>query len=170
MARDNEGRRRPRRPRREESRDPAEIKEKIDREFGREIEMRIGYFLQSDEQELALEPMNSYRRRMVHTIAKKFNLDSESRGEDRERYVCLIKTGETAPVPAPSRVRMWDFGTQSFNVNPGEHGVRMALKIDGSVEIWRESEKNHIITDRVVTSPQFRIRQGKIVMPGEPGY
>ena len=170
MARDNEGRRRPRRPQREESRDPAEIKEKIDREFGREIEMRIGYFLQSEERELDLEPMNSYRRRMVHTIAKKFTLDSESRGEDRERYVCLLKTQETTQSPPPSRARMWDFGSQNFNVNPGQHGIRMALKIDGSVEIWRASEQSHIITDRVVTTQEFRIRQGKIVMPGEAGY
>ncbi|MCH8884679.1 MAG: hypothetical protein IIA41_14440, partial [SAR324 cluster bacterium] len=104
----------------------------MDREFSREIEMRIGYFLQSAEEELELEPMNSYRRRLVHNIAKNFRLHSESRGEDRDRYVCLIKTQETETEP-PSRVRLWDYGTQIFNVSPGENGIRMALKIDGSV-------------------------------------
>lgn len=178
MARDSEHRRGPRRPRRdrdgrrERERDPAEIKERIDREFAREIEMRISYFLQSAETELELEPMNSYRRRMVHNVARKFNLDTESRGEDRSRYVCLIKTADTSEAPpekAP-RVRLWDYGSQTFPVNPGKDGIHMALKVDGSIELFRESERAHILADRVVTAREFRIRNGKIVQPGEPGY
>lgn len=183
MARDSEHRRGPRRPRRdrdgrrdrERERDPAEIKERIDREFGREIEMRISYFLQSEETELELEPMNSYRRRMVHNVARKFSLDTESRGEDRNRYVCLIKTEDTpakaADVPAQApRVRLWDYGSQTFPVNPGKKGIHMALKVDGSIELFRESERSHVLADRVVTAREFRVRDGKIVQPGEPGY
>lgn len=143
----------------------------MDRDFQREVEMRITYFLKSEEQSLDLEPMNSYRRRMVHTIAKKYNMTSESRGEDRERYVCLIKSGDTpAAAAAPTNIRLWDFGTQSFTINPGENGLHMALKIDGSVEIWNEREKNQIIADRVVNANEFRIRQGKILVPGDAGY
>lgn len=143
----------------------------MDRDFQREVEMRITYFLKSEEQSLDLEPMNSYRRRMVHTTAKKYNMTSESRGEDRERYVCLIKSGDTpAAAAAPTNVRLWDFGTQSFTINPGENGLHMALKIDGSVEIWNEREKNQIIADRVVNANEFRIRQGKILVPGDAGY
>lgn len=142
----------------------------MDRDFLRELEMRISYFLQSEEQSLDLEPMNSYRRRIVHTVAKKYSMTSESRGEDRERYVCLNKSGETpAPTEKPN-VRLWDFGTQSFTVNPGENGLHLALKIDGSVEIWNEREKNQIIADRVVNANEIRIRQGKILVPGDPGY
>lgn len=207
-------RKRQRRPRRDEGRSgrdrtPEEIKEKQDRDFAREIEMRISYFLDSDEQELELEPMNSYRRRVVHALAGNFNLNSESRGEDRERFVCLVKTGETSAAPrkaqpaeaprkaqsteasheAPRRaqsaespsqdhatprptpkVRLWDFGTQTFRIKPGPDGLRMALKVDGSIEIWRDAEKPYIVTDRIVTTSEFRIRQGKIVMPEEPGY
>lgn len=181
MAQDSEGRRGPRRPRRERGprrererereQDPAAVKERIDREFQREIEMRISYFLQSGEEELELEPMNSYRRRMVHNIAKQHSLDSESRGEDRGRYVCLIKTGEAPAEPPPtSKVRLWDYGNQTFSVDPGKDGIRMALKVDGSVEIWRESERAQVLADRVVTTREFRVRKGKLLQPGEPGY
>lgn len=145
----------------------------MDRDFQQELEMRITYFLQSEEQSLDLEPMNSYRRRIVHTVAKKYNMTSESRGEDRDRYVCLIKSGDTTAATAaaaPTNVRLWDFGTQSFTINPGENGLHMALKIDGSVEIWNEREKNQIIADRVVNANEFRIRQGKILVPGDAGY
>lgn len=160
--------RRPRHNRREES--PEAAREKIERDFQREMDMRITYFLQSDEKELVLEPMNSYRRRLVHNLAKNYTLDTESRGEERERHVCLVKTGETQEAPPPSRVRLWDHGTQTFNVKPGTDGIRMALKVDGSVELWREEEKKYIIADRVVDASEFRIRQGKILVPGEPGY
>lgn len=169
MAREYDRKRRPpRRPRREAS--PEEIKEKIDRDFQRELEMRIAYFLQSADEELELEPMNSYRRRITHNLAKKYNMTSESRGEDRERYVCLVKTDETPPVLESSKVRLWDFGSQTFAVNPGVDGLRLALKIDGSLEIWREGEKNHIIAERLVTAKEVRIRKGQILVPGDQGY
>ena len=131
--------------------------------------MRLTYFLQSEEQELEFEAMNSYRRRVVHTLAKKFALESESRGEDRERYVCAIKTGVT-PAAAPVKVRLWDFGSQTFPVNPGKNGVHMALKSDGSLEMLIGNDRSQVLADRVVTTKEFRVRQGKILMPGEAGY
>jgi len=186
MHRDSGGRGGPRRPRqgrdrdrnreRDRDRDPAEVKERIDREFAREIEMRIAYFLRSPEEELELEPMNSYRRRMVHTIGIKFNLRTESRGEDRDRYVCLVKTPETlAPEAAAEatpagRVRLWDYGSQTFPVNPGTEGIHMALKVDGSLELFREQDRAHIVADRVVTAREFRVRQGRILLPDDPDY
>lgn len=136
--------------------------------------MRIAYFLRSPEEELELEPMNSYRRRMVHTIGVKFNLRTESRGADRDRYVCLVKTPETlapeAEAAPAGRVRLWDFGSQTFPVNPGQHGIHMALKVDGSLELFREQDRAHIVADRVVTSREFRVRQGRILQPDDPGY
>lgn len=175
MSRDSGGRRDTRRPRRgrdrdrDRDRDPAATKERIEKEFTREIEMRLTYFLQSEEPELEFEPMNSYRRRVVHTVAKKFELESESRGEDRERYVCVKRTGAT-PAAAPVRVRMWDYGHQTFPVNPGPKGVRMALKADGSLEILRDDDHSQVLDERVVTSREFRVRQGKILVPGDPDY
>ncbi len=161
-------RRRSPRPRRDE--DPSLARERIEKEFIREMEMRIAYFIQSGETELELEPMNSYRRRIVHNLANKYNMNSESRGEDRDRYVCLVKTEETANDPPQTNVRLWDYGIQTFNVNPGDKGIRMALKIDGSVELYREGEKRNIIADRLVEATEFRVRKGKILVPGEAGY
>ncbi len=138
--------------------------------------MRIAYFLRSPEEELELEPMNSYRRRMVHSIAVKFNLRTESRGEDRDRYVCLVKTPETlaavavAEAAPAGRVRLWDFGSQTFPVNPGKAGIHMALKVDGSLELFREQDRAHIVADRIVTTREFRVRQGRILLPDDPGY
>ena len=157
-----------RRPRRDE--DPSAARERMEKEFLREMEMRIAYFIQSDETELELEPMNSYRRRIAHNLASNYNMKSESRGEERERRVCLLKTGETSSAPPSPKVRLWDFGVQTFNVTPGEKGIHMALKIDGSVELYREGEKKNIIADRVIEATEFRVRKGKIVVPGEAGY
>jgi len=170
MAHEGDNRKRPHRPRRERDQSPDAVKERIEKEFAREIEMRVAYFLDSNEQELELEPMNSYRRRVVHNLAGKYNLGTESRGEDRDRYVCLSKTKETPEAAAPGKVRLWDFGSQTYNINPGEKGIHLALKLDGSVEIWREEEKKQIIVDRVVHAREFRIRQGKILVPGDAGY
>ncbi|MDH5752472.1 MAG: hypothetical protein OEZ59_08655 [Deltaproteobacteria bacterium] len=144
-------------------------KEKMEKDFAREIEMRIGYFLESDEPELELEPMNSFRRRVVHGLASKYNLTSDSRGEGHDRYVCLLR-GESAPERPARGPRLWDYGSQTFNVNPGEKGLRMALKVDGAVEIWSESEKKNIVADCLVTAREFRVRKGKILQPGDEGY
>jgi len=84
--------------------------------------------------------------------------------------VCLVKTEDTAAAPAPRSVRLWDYGNQTFPVNPGPRGLHMALKVDGSLEIFREEERAHILADRVITSHEFRVRQGKLLVPGDPGY
>jgi hypothetical protein len=181
------------------------------------MESRLKIFVEAEESELALEPMNSFKRRIVHNLAKDYQIQSESRGEERDRHVFLRKTAETAipperpaePRPAeprrdeprrdepaalepaeprerPARPersdreapraasrsagRAWDFGSQIFPVKPGPEGVHIALKVDGSVELYREADKNYVVADRVVTARQFRIRGGKIVQPGEPGW
>lgn len=211
---DEKKRRRPRRPRGGDHREPRDdaAKERAEREFRRELETRFNFFLDSDEDELELEPMNSFRRRIAHTVAKEFNFDTESRGEEPNRYVALIKTEDSAapeggitPEPEddepaeeqpreareerrPARsdrpaarserpaargerpARKWDYGNQTFPIEPGDKGLRLALKIDGSLEVWRESEEDYIIFDRMVTAREVRVRDGKIVQPGEPGW
>jgi hypothetical protein len=175
---------------------------------------RLQQFLASDEQNMALEPMNSFKRRIVHNLAKEYQIETESRGEDRERHVFLIRTTTSAtPAQAPRRQpgeppprapypdsdeappsrasgrdrpgererseeagggsgssRAWDFGSQTFPINPGKNGVHIAVKRDGSIEIFQEKDRNHVVADRVVTARQIRVRKGKIVQPGEPGW
>ena len=182
-------------------------RERSEREFTQEMESRLKIFVEAEESELALEPMNSFKRRIVHNLAKDYQIQSESRGEERDRHVFLRKTAETAipaerpaepqrdesaeperaePPERPARPersdreaprsssrstgRAWDFGSQIFPVKPGPEGVHIALKVDGSVELYRDADKNHVVADRVVTARQFRIRGGKIVQPGEPGW
>ncbi|HUJ77095.1 MAG TPA: hypothetical protein VL359_19675, partial [bacterium] len=66
--------------------------------------------------------------------------------------------------------KAWDYGSQVFPVDPGTNGVRIALKRDGSIELYQERDRSHVVAERLVTSRQFRVRQGKIVQPGEPGW
>ena len=162
-------RRRPDGRGRPENLDPAERQERQEKKFLEELENRIKYFLMSEDRQLELEPMNSYKRRLVHKLAVQYKLGTESRGEEPERWVCLIRT-EEAVMPEGRKPRLWDFGVQTFPVNPGKEGIRLALKSDGSLEVWSEAERHRILDDRLVTSRQVRIRNGKIVTPDDPEW
>ena len=159
-----EGRGRP------ESLDPAERQERQERKFLEEIENRVKFFLMSEDRELELEPMNSYKRRLVHKLATQYKLGTESRGEEPERWVCLVRTEETAMPQDRSRPKLWDFGAQTFPVNPGPEGIHLALKVDGAIEVWSEGDRHRVVDERHVTSRQIRIRQGKIVTPDDPEW
>lgn len=164
-------RKRPDGNRRRESIDPAERQEREDQRFSEDLESRIRHFLLSEDGELALEPMNSYKRRLVHKIAMQYKLGTESRGEEPNRSVCLLRTEEAeVPEERVQRVRLWDFGAQTFAINPGKEGVHLALKQDGSLELWNESDRHRYVSDRMVGSRQVRIRQGKIVTPDDPEW
>ncbi|MCZ6627521.1 MAG: hypothetical protein O7E56_04750 [SAR324 cluster bacterium] len=162
-----------RNPRRPRSRPPARNSEQAsprdrgDAEFSEDIETRIRYYMASDSQELVLEPMNSYKRRLVHQIAKPYNLDTDSRGEEPGRHVVLIKSAQSSTPQGRRGPKLWDYGTQTLPVNPGEDGIRLALKMDGSVEIWQESQQHLVLNEREVHGRQIRIRKGKIVEPGD---
>jgi hypothetical protein len=159
------------RPRRPSDRgDGKNFKDKAEADLIADLENRVRYFMSSDSQELVLEPMNSYKRRLVHQIAKPYNLDTDSRGEEPERHVCLIKSSESKLPEGVSGPRLWDFGSLTLPVNPGNDGLRMALKVDGSVEIWQQHQSHLVLAERVVTASQIRIRKGKIVQPGEPDW
>lgn len=163
---------RPRRPRRRpnDKEDGKNHKDKAEANFIEDIENRIRYFMASDSKELEFEPMNSFKRRLVHQVAKPYKLGTDSRGEEPSRYVSLIRSSESELPKGVSQPRLWDFGSLTLPVNPGENGLRMALKVDGSVEIWRENQGHLVLDDKVVTARQIRIRKGKIVQPDEPGW
>ncbi|MBI3992778.1 MAG: hypothetical protein HY342_05865 [Candidatus Lambdaproteobacteria bacterium] len=157
----------PRNPR--NSHDGKSGRDRAERDFQREIEMRLQYFVESEEKELEFEPMNSFKRRHVHNIAKTFNMESYSRGDEPARYVAVVKTAETE-VPKTRKPRKWDFGTQSFPIHPGQGGVHLALKLDGSIEMFREEDKDYVLDHAMVTAHEIRIRNGKILQPGEEGF
>ena len=63
-----------------------------DEELISEINDALVNFIKSEETLLQFEPMNSFRRRMVHKIGTKYKLTSESTGEGTNRSVSLKKT------------------------------------------------------------------------------
>ena len=69
-----------------------------DEELVSEINDALVSFIKSEETLLQLEPMNSFRRRMVHKIGTKYKLTSESTGEGINRSVSLKKT-ELTEIP-----------------------------------------------------------------------
>jgi hypothetical protein len=60
-------------------------------QIGKEFEN----FLESDEQERSLPPMDKRRRKMIHEIAAEFKLKTKSIGKSTNRYTKLIKTKTT---------------------------------------------------------------------------
>ena len=167
---DGRDRRPPRRgPRRDNGGDDQ--KERQAKLFVSDLETRVKFFMSGDDKELELEPMNSYKRRLVHQVAKDFHLDTDSRGEEPNRFVCLIKTEDSkTPADKGRNPRLWDFGSQTFPINPGADGVRLALKTDGSIELVGEGRQYNVLDEQLVTAREIRIRKGKIVQPGEPNW
>ena len=148
-----------------------EQREKQDRLFISDLETRVKFFMSGEDKEFELEPMNSYKRRLVHKVATEFQLDTDSRGEEPNRFVCLIKTKDSkTPADKGRNPRLWDFGSQTFPINPGKDGVRLALKTDGSIELIGEGKQYNVLDEQLVTAKMIRIRKGKIVQPGEPNW
>lgn len=63
--------------------------------FLKELETVFISFIESSKEQLDLEPMNSYKRRLAHKLSGQFQLESESIGEDKNRAVLLKKTPQT---------------------------------------------------------------------------
>ena len=69
--------------------DASNYKVKQERFFERDIKNIINDVMQSKD-EVKLDPMNSYKRRIVHSIASEYyNIETESFGEEPERYVVI---------------------------------------------------------------------------------
>ena len=69
--------------------DASNYKLKKERYFERNIKDIINEVLKT-KSETKLDPMNSYKRRIVHSIASEYyNIETESFGEEPERYVVI---------------------------------------------------------------------------------
>ena len=120
----------------------SEFKERDDI-FISEYEEPLINFMKSDEEFLHLEPMNSYYRRLVHHLAKDFNLKTMSEGEGTERHVVLTKTmkSQTPEKLRNQRPIVWNFGNQEFLVDPLQEEVEIYLGKDGTVGLYNGSAK-----------------------------
>ena len=69
--------------------DASNYKVKKERFFERDIKNIINDVMKSKD-EVKLDPMNSYNRRIVHSIASEYyNIETESFGEEPNRYVVI---------------------------------------------------------------------------------
>jgi len=69
--------------------DASNYKVKKERFFEKDVKNIINDVMKSKD-EVKLDPMNSYKRRIVHSIASEYyNIETESFGEEPERYVVI---------------------------------------------------------------------------------
>ena len=69
--------------------DASNYKVKKEKFFEKDIKNIINEVMKSKD-EVKLDPMNSYKRRIVHSIASEYyNIETESFGEEPERYVVI---------------------------------------------------------------------------------
>ena len=131
-----------------------------DEELIAEINDKIISFVKSEETNLQLEPMNSFRRRMVHKIGTKYKLTSESTGEGINRSVSLKKTEKTVIPENIMQDNVIDRGIEIFYAKPG---TEIVLKKDGSFGVALNERDSRILDRRSVEDGEFRIRQNQIV-------
>jgi hypothetical protein len=125
-----------------------------------DINAAIVSFVQSDGTHLQMDPMNSYRRRMVHKVGAEYKLSSESTGEGENRSVRLSKTATTEIPENINKQMIIDRGIEIFYVKPG---AEIVLNNDGSFGVALKELDNKILDKRTVEEGEFRIRNNKII-------
>jgi len=131
-----------------------------DQELLTDVNTAIVRFIKSDETFLQMEPMNSYRRRMVHKIGADYKLSSESTGDGENRSVRLSKTPETTIPENINSQRVIDRGIEIFYAKPG---AEIVLRKDGSFGVSLKERESKILNRRTVVDGEFRIRENKII-------
>ncbi len=138
-----------------------------DEELITEINDALVRFIKSEETQLQLEPMNSFRRRMVHKIGTKYKLTSESTGEGINRSVSLRKTEQTEIPENIMQNNVFDRGIEIFYSKPG---AEIVLRKDGSFGIALNEREIRILDRRPVEDGEFRIRQNRIVCRNDSNW
>ena len=132
-----------------------------------EISDALVSFIKSEETQLQLDPMNSFRRRMVHKIGTKYKLTSESTGEGINRSVSLRKT-ELTEIPGNiMQNNVIDRGIEIFYSKPG---TEIVLRKDGSFGISLNERETRVLDRRPVEDGEFRIRQNKIICRNDSNW
>ena len=138
-----------------------------DEELLAEINDALVRFIKSEETQLKMEPMNSFRRRMVHKIGSKYKLTSESTGEGINRSVSLIKTELTEIPENIVQNNVVDRGIEIFYSKPG---TEIVLRKDGSFGISLNERETRVLDRRPVEDGEFRIRQNKIICRNDSNW
>ena len=138
-----------------------------DQELMTEINAVLISFIKSNETHLQMDPMNSYRRRMVHKIGTEFKLTSESTGEGDSRSVRLEKTNASAIPENVNKKRVFDRGIEIFYTKPG---AEIVLRNDGSFGISLKERETRVLDKRTVEDGEFRIRENKIICKDDSNW
>ena len=138
-----------------------------DQELMTEINVALISFIKSNETHLQMDPMNSYRRRMVHKIGTEFKLTSESTGEGDSRAVRLEKTNASAIPENVNKKRVLDRGIEIFYAKPG---AEIVLRNDGSFGISLKERESRALDKRTVEDGEFRIRENKIICKDDSNW
>ena len=142
----------------------------VDYKFLESIRVQVLALLESEEEMIELEPMNSYQRRLVHKFSSACGLTSQSvSSEEGERFVCLIKNENTknaSEIVLPKPANAIDFGDQIFQTIVG---TKIELRTDG-VGVEGFGNRSGILHQRVIDGDKFRVRNGQIVCPGEENW
>ena len=138
-----------------------------DEELIVEINDTLLGFIKSEETHLQLQPMNSFRRRMVHKIGTQYKLTSESTGEGINRSVSLRKTELTEIPENLIQNIVIDRGIEIFYAKPG---TEIVLRKDGSFGIAINERETRILDRRIAEDGEFRIRQNKIVFRNDSNW
>tara|TARA_B100000029_G_scaffold92883_1_gene82808 strand:+ start:101 stop:547 length:447 start_codon:yes stop_codon:yes gene_type:complete len=138
-----------------------------DEELIAEISDALVRFIKSEETQLQMEPMNSFRRRMVHKIGSKYKLTSESTGEGINRSVSLRKTELTEIPENIMQNNVIDRGIEIFYSKPG---TEIVLRKDGSFGISLNERETRVLDRRPVEDGEFRIRQNKIICRNDSNW
>ena len=138
-----------------------------DEELIAEISDALVRFIKSEETQLQMEPMNSFRRRMVHKIGSKYKLTSESTGEGINRSVSLRKTELTEIPENIMQNNVIDRGVEIFYSKPG---TEIVLRKDGSFGISLNERETRVLDRRPVEDGEFRIRQNKIICRNDSNW
>ena len=131
-----------------------------DRELLVNIIETIISFIESEKTSLQMDPMNSYRRRMIHKICSEYNLNSKSTGEGENRSVCIEKTSNTTIPKNYNDNLVIDRGIEIFYAKPGS---KIVLRNDGSFGVSLDQHEGNILDTRSVIDGEFRIRNNKII-------
>ena len=122
-------------------------------------------FITSDEKELILPPMNSFFRRLIHNLAKRFKLVTASSGGELDRHVVIKKSKESfIPEPLTKKIQpVWNFGDREFLVNPLAEKVEIGLEKDGTISLADPDKIRTYLDVKKVTTGAFKIRNNRVV-------
>lgn len=129
-------------------------------------------FVNGKDSQTTLKPMNSFVRRIIHQLAKDFQIASSSEGTEDQRHVVLKKTPKTH-IPKQLKtfnMPVWNFSHREFLVHRSNNGSTMVLLKNGSIELLANQSSEMILDQQLITTGSFKVMKNKIVQFTDPAW